>query len=277
MTTVTPMEANREKIEHGLLAKFGEAFEKAEAQAQTITDPGRRALGAARIALEHAVLQTAIEKDMPTKSVAAMLDKASPQQVAHFIKEGRKSVQRTYGIDADAMVSALSAKVANVDVARGMAQTEAMRELVERGRALVHQTVSERYDIRGRFSLNENHRSDYLEVQQSPGAATAREKLQNHMVFIESAIDHAVKSGRLNSQDGQMLKDRVEHQVFTVPAENKLSSQFKQFYEHTGKDLRGEVMQDARKITNSKTVAEIAERLHDARERVQQIRARADR
>lgn len=276
-TPVTPMQANREKIEHGLLAKFGEAFEKAITQAQAITDPARRALGAARIALEHAVLQTAIEKDMPTQSVAAMLGKASPQQVAHFIKEGRKSVHKTYGVDADAMVAALSAKVANIDLPRGLSQTEAMRELIEQGRGLVQQTVSERFEIRGRFADHGNDRFDYLQVQQSPGATSAREKLHNHMVFVESAIDHAVKSGKLHQNEGQLLKDRVEHQVFTVPAENKLSSQFKQFYEHTGKDLRTEVMADARKITSNKTVAEIAERLHDARERVQQIKSRAER
>jgi hypothetical protein len=271
------MQSTRENIEQGLLAKFGEAFEKAEAQVQGIADPGRRALGAARIALEHAVLQTAIEKDMPTKSVASMLDKASPQQVAHFIKEGRKSVQRNYGVDADAMVSALSAKVANVDVPRGMAQTEAMRELVEKGRALVHQTVSEKFEVRGRFAANDHFRSENLQMQKSPGMDSARDRLQNHMVFIESAIDHAVKSNRIDSENGRMLKERVEHAVFTVPTDNKLSAQFKQFYESSGRGLRQEVMTDARKITSDKTVAEIADRLHQARERVQQIRSRADR
>ncbi|TQB52667.1 hypothetical protein FKZ13_15865, partial [Enterococcus faecalis] len=150
----TPIQVTREKLEQGLLAKFGEAFEKAAEQARAITDPALRALGAARIALEHAVLQTALEKDMPTKSVAAMLDKASPQQVAHFIREGRKSVQKTYGVDADAMVAALSAQVAKVDLPRGMVQTQAMQQLVEQGRSLVQQSVMEAYQTRGQFAMN---------------------------------------------------------------------------------------------------------------------------
>lgn len=267
----TPIQVTREKLEQGLLAKFGEAFEKAAEQARAITDPARRALGAARIALEHAVLQTALEKDMPTKSVAAMLDKASPQQVAHFIREGRKSVQRTYGVDADAMVAALSAQVANVDLPRGMAQTQTMQQLVEQGRSLVQQSVMEAYQTRGQFTMH-SPRSDYLSVQQSTAAVTARDQLKNHMVFVESAIDYAVRSGKMDAQQAGMLKERVEHQVFHTPADTKLSEQFKTFYDRTGQSLRREVMTDARKVTNDKTVAEIAERLHEARERVQRMR-----
>lgn len=272
----TPIQVTREKLEQGLLAKFGEAFEKAAEQARAITDPARRALGAARIALEHAVLQTALEKDMPTKSVAAMLDKASPQQVAHFIREGRKSVQRTYGVDADAMVAALSAQVANVDLPRGMAQTQTMQQLVEQGRSLVQQSVMEAYQTRGQFTMH-SPRSDYLSVQQSTTAVTARDQLKNHMVFVESAIDYAVRSGKMDAQQAGMLKERVEHQVFHTPADTKLSEQFKTFYDRTGQSLRREVMTDARKVTNDKTVAEIAERLHEARERVQRMRPAMER
>ncbi|PLX76741.1 MAG: hypothetical protein C0607_03505 [Azoarcus sp.] len=273
----TPIQATREKIEQGLLAKFGEAFEKAAEQAKAITDPALRALGAARIALEHAVLQTAIEKDMPTKSVAAMLEKASPQQVAHFIREGKKSIQRNYGVQADAMVAALSAQVANVDLPRGMAQTETMRQLVEQGRGLVHQTVMEMYQVRGQFTHTTGPRSEILSLHTPAGAVTARDQLQNHMVFIESAIDYAVRSGGMDAQQGQMLKERVEHQVFNTPAETNLSEQFKGFYDRTGQSLRREVMTDARKVTTDKTVAEIAERLHEARDRVQRLRAGAER
>lgn len=272
----TPIQVTREKLEQGLLAKFGEAFEKAAEQARAITDPARRALGAARIALEHAVLQTALEKDMPTKSVAAMLDKASPQQVAHFIREGRKSVQRTYGVDADAMVAALSAQVANVDLPRGMAQTQTMQQLVEQGRSLVQQSVMEAYQTRGQFTMH-SPRSDYLSMQQSTAAVSARDQLKNHMVFVESAIDYAVRSGKMDAQQAGMLKERVEHQVFHTPADTKLSEQFKTFYDRTGQSLRREVMTDARKVTNDKTVAEIAERLHEARERVQRMRGGLDR
>lgn len=271
-----PIQNTREKLEQGLLAKFGEAFEKASEQTKAIADPAKRELGASRIALEHAVLQTAIEKDMPTKSVATMLDKASPQQVAHFIREGRKSIQRSYGVQADAMVAALSAKVANVDLPRGMAQTETMRSLVEQGRGLVHQTVMDKYQVRGQFT-NQSGRSEVITLQSAGNTVTPKDQLQNHMVFIESAIDHAVKSGKMDVQQGQMLKERVEHQIFTKPADTKMSEQFKNFYESTGKSLRYEVMSDARKVTNNKTVSEIAERLHEARERVQRMRESKDR
>ena len=271
-----PIQATREKIEQGLLAKFGEAFEKAAEQAKGITDPARRELGAARIALEHAVLQTAIEKDVPTKSVATMLEKASPQQVAHFIRAGKTSIQRNYGVQADAMVAALSAQVANVDLPRGMAQTETVRQLVEQGRGLVQKAVTEAYQVRGQFE-NYGSRSEMVVAQTPAVAASAKEQLKNHMVFIESAIDYAVRSGRMNGEQGQMLKDRVEHQIFHTPADTKLSAQFKSFYDREGRDMRGDVMREARKITNDKTVAEIAERLHEARDRVQRMRSSMER
>ena len=87
----------RTAAEQSLLARFGEAFENGARQAQAIADPATRQLGAARIALEHAILQTAQEKQMPAPEVAAMLGKASPQQIAHFIREGKKSIERSYG------------------------------------------------------------------------------------------------------------------------------------------------------------------------------------
>ena len=97
------------------------------------------------------------------------------------------------------------------------------------------------------------------------------------MVFIESAIDYAVRSGKMDSTQAVMLKERVEHQVFHTPADTKLSDQFKSFYDRTGQGLRREVMTDARKITNDRTVGEIAERLHEARERVQRMRSGHER
>ena len=53
----------RTAAEQSLLARFGEAFENGTRQAQAIADPATRELGAARIALEHAILQTAQEKE----------------------------------------------------------------------------------------------------------------------------------------------------------------------------------------------------------------------
>lgn len=174
------------------------------------------------------------------------------------------------------MVAALSAQVAKVDLPRGMVQTQAMQQLVEQGRSLVQQSVMEAYQTRGQFAMN-SPRSDHLTMQQSTAAVSARDQLKNHMVFVESAIDYAVRSGKMGSEQAVMLKERVEHQVFHTPADTKLSDQFKSFYDRTGQSLRREVMSDARKITTNKTVAEIAERLHEARERVQRVRGGLDR
>lgn len=272
----TPIQAARDRIEQGLLAKFGEAFEKGMEQTAALSDPNVRALGAARIALEHAVLQTALEKDMPTKSVATMIEKASPQQVAHFIREGKKSIQQTYGIRPEIMVAALSAQVANVDLPRGMAQTETMRQLIEQGRGLVHQAVNDMYQVRGRYEFN-SPRSEVLAVQTPAGAMSAKDRLTNHMVFVESAIDYAVKAGRMDAPQGQMLKERVEHQIFNVPSDTKFSPEFKSFYDKAGQGIRREVMDETRRVTSSKTVAEIAERLADARARVERMKTGKER
>lgn len=272
----TSLQATREKLEQGLLAKFGEAYEQAAKQAQAMADPALRALGAARMALEHAVLQTAIEKDMPTKAVAAMLEKASPQQVAHFIRQGKASIERSYGVDGGAMVAALSAHVANVDLPRGLAQTEAVRQLVEQGRVLVHTSLAEAYQARGRFTA-EPPRGENVQLQESGRQLSAREQLKNHMVFIESAVDHAVGAGRLKPEQASMLKERIEHQVFHAPADAKLSTQFKSFYDSVAPGLRRDTMDQAKRITTNKTIAEIAQRLHDARDRLQRLRSEPER
>src|ERR1019366_4151327 len=60
-----PISRARSQAEQDLLARFGEAFESGTRQAQAIADPATRAMGAARIALEHAILQTAQEKETP--------------------------------------------------------------------------------------------------------------------------------------------------------------------------------------------------------------------
>lgn len=260
----------RDHIEKGLLAKFGEAFEKAAEQARAITDPALRALGAARIALEHAVLQTAVEKEMPPKEVTAMLERASPQQVAHFIREGRRSVQRHYGIEPDAMVAALSAHVADVDLpSRGMMHTEAVRQLVDHGRSLVHQTVLEAYKNRGVFDVGGG---DNLALRQSSYQMVVREHLKNHMIFVESAINHAVRSGKMEVPHAEALKARVESQIFTTPRDTRLTDKFKEYYDRTGQDMRKEVMKEARAVSNDKTIREIAQRIQSARERTQQHR-----
>ena len=262
----------RSSVEQKLLARFGEAFEKGETSAKAISDPATRALGAARIALEHAILLTSIEKDTPSPAVATMLESASPHQVAHFIREGKKSIQRSYGVDAEAMVAALSASVVKVDLPRGFAQTEELRQLVEQGRSLVDQAIATQYQSRGTFA--ETHRSDVLTSIAEPATAAITSKLQNHMIFIESAINHAVRGGRLTEPQAQMLKERVEHQVFTPPADTKFSPAFKKFYDSAGRGMRSDVMRETHKVVDNKTVADIAQRLHDARERSRGDQAR---
>lgn len=263
----------RERIEQGMLAKFGEAFEKSQAHAQQLENPALREKSAERMALEHAVLQTALEKDMPTRHVTQMLEKASPQQVARLVREGRKSIHKSYGIEADAMVAALSAKVADVDLPRSIGTTEPMKQLIEQGRALVQRSTLDAFQSRGHFQQGRGPRDEQLQLRTEAGRPlTAKEELTNHMVFIESAVDSAVKAGRFNEQQGQMLKQRIENGVFNVPREARLSQQFTQFQEATGPRLRQEVMNDARRVTQNRTVAEIAQRLHEARERVARMR-----
>lgn len=262
----------RTAAEQSLLARFGEAFESGARQAQAIADPATRRLGAARIALEHAILQTAQEKQTPAPEVAAMLGKASPQQIAHFIREGKKSIERSYGVDAEAMVAALSASVVKVDLPKGFAQTEALRQLVETGRSLVDQSLVGAFQERGQFA--NTGRSDYLSSVVTPGITVAQDKLRNHMIFVESAIDHAVRGGQMSSGQAQMLKERVEHQVFTPPDGTKLSPGFKQYFDSAGRSLRSQVMKEARHVVANKTVTEIAQRLHEARERPAHDRSR---
>lgn len=266
------VQSNREKIEQDLLAQIGKQIAKAEQQMAG----GNRDLNAARVALEHATLQTALEKDMPTKSVAQMLEKASPSQVADFIKAGKRSIEKTYNIQPEMMVAALSAQVANVDLPKGFAQTEAMKELIDRGRSLANQAVTEQFGERGRFTAGPagraGERFDYVDVRTAQGVPTIKDQLKNHMVFVESAVDYAVKAGKMDAQQGQSLKERIEHQVFNIPAEGKMSDQFKSYHQRASQDLRSEVMRDARSVTQNKTVAEIADRLSQARQAVEKLR-----
>jgi hypothetical protein len=269
---VPSLQAAREKIEQDILEAAGRVAKERESQLSGQS----RSLAASAIALEHATLRAALEKDMPTKSVAQLLEKSSPSQVAEFIKAGKRSIEQQYGMDASLMVAALSAQVANVNLPKGLAQTDSMRDLVERGRNLVSAAVQEQYAERGKFTAGSfgrgSERHNNMNLLSADGVLAIKDQLKSHMTFVEAAVNYAVSAKKLEPQEGADLKARLEHQIFNVPKETKVSDQFKGYYEQAARNMRTEVMTDVRKVTQSKTVSEIAERLATARQAVEKIK-----
>lgn len=264
--------ATRERLEQGLLAHFGQTVAAARQEAAAVRSPQLQQLGEARIALEHAVLQTALEKDVSTTRVVAMLERTTPDQVAQLVQQGKQSIERTYGLDAGAMVAALSAHVADLDLPRTMVQTETVRQLVDHGRALTQAAMLDGFQNRGRIDHTNPHALVVTDRQ-----STAQAELKNHMVFVESAINHAAQKGQLTPDQAHSLKERIEHQVFQVPNDLKVSPQFKQYFQSAGQALRHDTMTEARRVATTKTVSEIAERLDRARQATATFRDRQAR
>lgn len=260
------LESARLDAQAGILARFGKAFDQAQvALEKRVADPMMRKMAAARIALEQAVLRTALEKGVKPELVAGALTAAKPEQQADLVRHGQAALARAYGVEPEMLVNVLAAKVVPVEVPKGFASNPEFDKLIDGARAQVTTLMQASYMERGKF-VDLGDRANVTELAKSSGVQKERSELAARVAFIDSAIDAAVTKGAVGAEAAKMLKERVEAFIFEPrpPQSLQYSEKFKTFYASEGKVLRAEVMKEVRQVTQSKTIQEIGAKVDAA-------------
>lgn len=260
------VEVARRDAADGILAKFGEAIERAEqGVAHKVTDPGMKKLMAARMALEYAVLATAREKNMPTEVVATALNASTVVQQAAMIKEGSAALGRAYRVEPEILVNVFAGRMADLDMPKGLGSTPEIDKMVDSCRNLMTSIVKDEYANRGRFDGGglSGRKDSFIALKSEGIVAPAKTELAARISFMESSIDAAVGKGVISQVNADMLKERIEAQVFQPrpPQSLQFSKEFNVFFENRGKSIRIEAMKEVRGITQSLTVQQISEKL----------------
>ncbi|MBP7655018.1 MAG: hypothetical protein KA742_00540 [Pseudoxanthomonas sp.] len=254
---------NRAAAEERIFATFGQAFERNMGALASVSMPeARKELGASRLALEHAVMKAAVLNNAPTTAIAGKLGQPGNQELTRrMIDAGRNTIQKTFGRSADSLGAVLAGKTLDIDLPRGLAQTEDVRQLVNEGKKLVGDMVMDGYMNRGRLQID-SQRSNFASMAPNDRQGELKERLVNHLAFIGSAIEHGVKTGRLPAEDGKFLQQRIEHQIFTSADSGKLSQGFKDFQDATVPRLRAELTQEAQTRTKHPAIEAATAKLY---------------
>lgn len=255
--------SNRAAAEERIMATFGQAFERNMDALASINMPqARKELGASRLALEHAVMKAAVLNHAPTTAIAGKLAQPGNQELTRrMIDAGRNTIQKTFGRSADSLGAVLAGKAIDIDLPRGLTQTEDVRQLVNEGKKLFGDIVMEGYQNRGRLQID-SQRSNYATLAPNDKQGELKERLVNHLAFIGSAIDHGVKTGRLPAEDGKFLQQRIEQQIFTPADSGKLSQGFKDFQQATVPRMRAELTQEAHGHARNPVIDAAASKLY---------------
>lgn len=258
------MEGQRRDAADAILTKFGAAIHRAEQNAAAKTaDPAAKKLMAARMALEYAVLATAREKNVATEMAAAALKGATVAQQASMLKEGAAALGRAYRVEPEVLANVFAGRLTDVDMPKGLGSTPEIDKMVDTCRTLVTSIVKDEYAHRGRFDAGARRADDVIGMKSDGIVAPARTELAARMAFMESSIDAAVGKGSISQANADMLKERIEAQVFQPrpPQSLQFSKEFLSYFEQRGKDMRGEIMKDVRGVTQWQTVQQIAEKI----------------
>ena len=258
------MEGQRRDTADAILTKFGAAIEKAEQNAAAkTTDPGMKKLMGARMALEYAVLATAREKNVATEMVATALKGATVAQQAAMLKEGSAALGRAYRVEPEVLVNVFAGRLTDVEMPKGLGSTPEIDKMVDTCRNLVTSIVKDEYANRGRFEGGTGKSDSFISLKSEGIVAPAKTELAARMAFMESSIDAAVGKGAISQVNADMLKERIEAQVFQPrpPQSLQFSKEFTAFFEQRGKGIRIDAMKEVRGITQSLTVQEITAKL----------------
>lgn len=258
------MEGRRRDTADAILAKVGATIEKAEQNAAAKTsDPVTRKLMGARMALEYAVLATAREKNVPTEVAAAALKGATVAQKATLLKDGTAALARAYHVEPEILVNVFAGRLADVEMPKGLGSTPEIDKMVDTCRGLVTSIVKDEYATRGQFDGGGHKPDSFLALKSEQVVAPVKSELATRLAFLESTIDAAIGKGSISQVNADMLKERIEANVFQPrpPQSLEFSREFKTYFENRGKGIRAEAMTEVRGVTQSQTVQQIADKL----------------
>lgn len=220
------------------------------------------------MALEYAVLATAREKNVATEMVATALKGATVAQHAAMLKEGTAARGRAYRVEPEVLVKVFAGRLPDVEMPKGLGSTQEIDKMVDTRRNLVPSIVKDEYANRGRFEgsgsgSGSGKSASFIALKSEGIVSPAKTELAACLAFMESSIDAAVGKGAISQVNADMLKERIEAQVFQprLPQSLQFRMGFTSFFEQRDKGIRIEAMKEVRGVTQSQTVQEIAAKL----------------
>lgn len=256
----------RAAAEERITANFGQEYERYYgALANTNIPESRKAIGAGRLALERAVLRTAIENEVPPHALAGKLGVPGREPTTlQLMRRGRDDMQKAFGQSPESTVAILAGRTATVDLPRGLGMTEDMRELVNQGRKLNADIVLEQYGQRGRLSLMNERRGDHVTIDQGEKLPAMKERLVNHMLFVDNVIEHGIKTGKMSIDDGKLLQSNMTKMIFNPAEQRGLSQEFTSFQQATLPRNRDEIMAEVDKRNRAPAIERAVDKLYEA-------------
>ena len=145
---------------------------------------------------------------------------------------------------------------------RGFGTTPEFDKMIDAARNAVTAIIQQSYATRGRFDNASG--SSYVSLQSDTVTGPTRSELAVRLAFMESAIDTSVIRGGLKKVGADMLKERIEAQIFEPrpPQSANFSPVFKAYFESSGLRMRIDVMKEVRAVTQSLTVQQIGEKVN---------------
>jgi len=254
----------RQDTTDAVLSKVGKFFAKAEKVAESLSgDPSKRKLIAGRISLEYAVLATAREKNVETNVAARALSATEISMQASMIKSAEKILARSYDMQPTILASIFAGKMADVPLLKGVSESPELSKILDDCKNLVNKIVQSDYAQRGRFTHGHGNNDKWLELGSDVSPSKERVQLAERIAFVQSSIDASVKSGFLSQKNADLLKERVQHRVFTPgpPESLKFSKEFKDYYASRGKTIKASLLEQVSTAMNSKEIIGLSKRL----------------
>lgn len=231
------MDFKRTDAEKRIYADFGQKHQETTAIAQRQNaSPEQQQTAATRLALNHVLNQAATNGQKPSQLVPD----------ARMVRAGQENMQQALGQKADIIVSALSGRTAGLELPKATTNSPDFMSLSRQGSQLAQDIAHDKIVNPARLELYGNgRRGEYL--TNASGDHPDKERLVNHLLYARAGIDHAQRTGHIDSHQRATLEKKLEMNIFTPPSNQSLKPEFQQRLESGMKGLKGEVMSEVLK------------------------------
>lgn len=260
------LEELRQSAENHIAANFGKEFDRVyDSLGNSSMSESRKNLGAGRLALERAVLRTALERGVAPHILAEKLGQPGREPItSQLIQKGREDIKRAFGQEPSSVVAILAGKTSEIDLPKGLSMTDDVRRVVSQGKKMYSEILLDQYSNRGNLQIDSERRGSVVGQVQGEKLPQLKEKLVNHMLFVNSAIDHGVKTGKLSPDDGKFLQENVEKMVFQPAEQPGLSQPLKDFQKNTAPRVRDEILRSVADRSQAPAIENAVDKLYDA-------------
>ncbi|QBC45848.1 hypothetical protein [Iodobacter fluviatilis] len=194
-----------------------------------------------QVALMNAIVQVAKEHQLKPSDLAQRLQEPGRGQAAsELIARGKAGLEQAYGQSYQSVQAQIEPRTQKLDV-RSVGMSDDMRKMIEQGKQLKNTIVIESYMNRGRVDYAiQGSRQDAL-VSVNGKSDEAKEKLVQHMLKINAAIDHGVKTGTIPKEDAKFLGERFNKEIYSNSNPEKNNPEYNKFHDATVRNVQFEV------------------------------------